>query len=134
MNSFRALLFSSAIFAVLIMAAAVQPAVAQQDQPHHVFHRGIPAGKTCVDCHKAIYDQWQASPHAANGIECTVCHNDPASPEFSGMPALSTCSNCHAEQVAQLKSDSFMQGKTCVSCHQAHVFAEHKKAAAPAGN
>jgi hypothetical protein len=34
--------------------------------------------------------------------------------------------------VAQLKSDPFMAGRTCVSCHQAHVFVEHKKPAPPA--
>jgi cytochrome c551/c552 len=45
---------------------------------------------------------------------------------------LSTCDTCHTEQVAQLKSDPFMKGKTCVSCHQPHTFLGHPKAA-PAG-
>jgi len=97
-----------------------------------IFPSGIPAGDTCSTCHKAIYDQWKASPHGANGVECTVCHGEPTSPDFAGMPALSTCDTCHTDQVAQLKSDPFMKGKTCVSCHQAHTFVEHKKAA-PAG-
>jgi hypothetical protein len=129
MNSFRALLFSTALLVFLVLAAAVQPAIAQQDQAKHIYHRLIPAGKTCSDCHKVIYDQWKASPHAANGVECTVCHGETTSGlEFAGTPALSVCDTCHSDQVAQLKSDPFMKGRTCVSCHQAHTFVEHKKA------
>jgi hypothetical protein len=128
-NRFCACMFGSTLLVFLYLAAVVQPAIAQQDNAPHVVHRGIPAGDTCATCHKAIYDQWKASPHAANGIECTVCHGEPASKEFAGMPAFSACDSCHSDQVAQLKSDPFMKGKTCVSCHQAHIFAEHKKAA-----
>lgn len=132
MTRFRAWMFGFALLVFLFSAAAVQPAMAQQDQPTHVFHRLIPAGDTCSTCHKDIYDQWKASPHAANGVECTVCHGETTAKDFAGLPALSTCDNCHSDQVAQLKSDSFMKGKTCVSCHQAHTFVEHKKVA-PAG-
>ena len=132
MNSFRALLFSSALLVFLVLAFAVQPAIGQQEQAKHIFHRLIPAGDTCASCHKALYDQWKASPHAANGVECTVCHGETTAPDFAGRPALSTCDTCHSDQVAQLKSDPFMAGKTCVSCHQAHTFVEHKKTA-PAG-
>jgi len=129
---FSARIFGLTLFGLLGLAVAVQPAIAQQDQPTHVVHRLIPAGDTCATCHKALYDQWKASPHAANGVECIVCHGETTAKDFAGMPALSTCETCHADQVAQLKSDSFMKGKTCVSCHQAHTFVEHKKAA-PAG-
>jgi len=125
-------LFGSALLVFLFLAASVHPAIAQQNNAPHVVHRGIPAGDTCATCHQAIYDQWKASPHAANGVECTVCHGEPASKEFAGMPALSACEGCHSDQVAQLKSDPFMKDRTCVSCHQAHVFTEHKKAAEPA--
>ena len=129
MNPFRACMFGSALLAVLFLAAAVQPAIAQQDQPTHIFHRLIPAGDTCASCHQAVYDQWKASPHAANGVECTVCHGETTAKDFASRPALGTCDTCHADQVAQLKSDPFMKGKTCVSCHQAHNFVEHKKPA-----
>lgn len=132
MNRSRARIFGLALFGLFVLAIAAQPAMAQQDQAKHVFHRLIPAGDTCATCHKAISDQWKASPHAANGVECTVCHGETTSPDFAGTPAVSTCDSCHTDQVAQLKSDPFMKGKTCVSCHQAHVFVEHKKAA-PAG-
>ncbi len=134
MNCFSARLFSPALLVFLVLAAAVQPAIAQQEQAKHIFHRLLPAGKTCSDCHTAIYAQWKASPHAANGVECTVCHGETTAQDFAGTPALSTCDTCHSDQVAQLKSDPFMKGRTCVSCHQAHTFVEHKKAeAAPAG-
>jgi len=129
-NRFRACVFGSAVLLFLFLATAAQPAIAQQEQPTHIHHRLIPAGDTCATCHKAISDQWKASPHAANGVECTVCHGETTAADFAGKPGLSTCDTCHTEQVAQLKSDSFMKGKTCVSCHQPHTFVEHKKTAA----
>lgn len=98
-----------------------------------MHHRLIPAGNTCATCHKAIYDQWKASPHGANGLECTICHGETTAADFAGKPGLSSCDTCHSDQVAQLKSDPFMKGKTCVNCHQAHVFVEHKKPA-PSAN
>ena len=140
MNSFRALLYSSALLVFLAFAIAVQPATAQLDQAKHIHHRLIPAGDTCSTCHKVVYDQWKAGPHGASGVECTVCHGETTAKDFAGTPALSTCDACHADQVAQLKadqvaqlkSDPFMKPTTCVSCHQAHTFVKHKKAA-PAG-
>ena len=128
MNRVLSCLFGSTLLVFLFLATAVQPVPAQQEQPTHIFHRLIPAGDTCATCHKAIYAQWKASPHAANGVECTVCHGETTAPDFAGKPGLSTCESCHSDQVAQLKTDSFMKGKTCVSCHQAHVFVVHKKA------
>lgn len=130
MNRLRSCIFGSALLALLFLAAAVRPAAAQHDQPIHIFHRLIPAGDTCATCHKAIYAQWKTSPHAANGVECTVCHGETTAKDFAGIPGLAICETCHADQVAQLKSDPFMKGKTCVSCHQAHMFVEHRKPAA----
>jgi hypothetical protein len=129
MNHFRALLYSSAVLAFLVLAAAVQPANAQLEQAKHIHHRLLPAGDTCATCHKAIYDQWKAGPHGTNGIECTICHGETTAADFAGTPGLSTCETCHSDQVASLKSDPFLKGKTCVNCHQAHVFVAHKKAA-----
>ena len=128
MKSFCTRLFGLTLFGFLFLAVAARPAMAQQDQPTHVFHRLIPAGDTCATCHKGIYDQWKASPHAAASVECTVCHGETTATDFAGKPGLGNCETCHADQVAQLKSDPFMKGKTCVSCHQAHMFSEHKKA------
>ena len=132
MNRFCTRLFGLTLFAFLFLAVGVQPAMAQQVQAKHVHHRLIPAGDTCATCHKRIYDQWKASPHAANGVECTVCHGETTAPDFAGTPGRAPATAVTADQVAQLKSDPFMKGKTCVSCHQAHAFVGHKKAA-PAG-
>jgi hypothetical protein len=122
-------MFGFTLLVFLVLAIAGQPANAQQEQAKHIYHRLIPAGDTCASCHKAVWDQWKASPHAANGVECTVCHGETTAKDFAAIPALSTCETCHADQVPQLKSDPFMKDKTCVSCHQAHTFVEHKKAA-----
>ena len=129
MNSFCARMFGFTLFVFLVLAMAVRPGLAQQDQAKHIYHRLIPAGDTCSTCHKAIYDQWKASPHGTNGVECTTCHGETTSPEFAGTPALSACEACHTDQVPQLKSDPFMKGKTCVSCHQPHTFLGHPKVA-----
>ena len=128
MNSLRACISGAALLLFLFFAAGVKPSAAQQAQPTHIMHRLIPAGDTCATCHKAVYDQWKASPHSDNGVECTACHGETTSKNFASRPALSTCATCHTDQVAQLKSDPFMKDKACVSCHEAHVFAEHKKA------
>lgn len=132
MDAFRACVFGSAVLLFLFFAAAVEPLTAQQEQATHIMHRLIPAGDTCATCHKAVVDQWKDSPHGAGSIECAVCHGETTAKDFASKPALSTCDTCHTDQVAQLKSDPFMKGKTCVSCHQAHVFVEHKKAATAA--
>ncbi len=102
MNYLRQCMFGSALLLALFLAAAVQPAAAQQDQPTHIFHRLIPAGDTCATCHKAVYDQWKASPHAANGVECTVCHGETTAKDFAGMPGLSSCVICHTEEEEHL--------------------------------
>ena len=133
MNCFRACLFSSTLLVFLVSAAAVQPATAQAVHARQMHHQAIPAGKTCSSCHKLTYEQWKGSTHGANGVECTVCHGEITAQSVSTPPALSVCETCHAEQVAQLKSDPFKQGKTCVTCHSPHTFRGHPKAA-PAGN
>ena len=129
MNCIRACMYSFALLALVVLAAAVRPAIAQEDQATHIMHRLIPAGDTCATCHQAVYDQWKASPHGANGVECTVCHGETTAKDFAGKPGLSTCETCHSEQVAQLKSDEYKKGWRCVTCHQAHTFVHHKKAA-----
>ena len=129
MNCFRTRLFSLAPLVFFVLAAAVQPAIAQKAQATQKHHQAIPAGKTCSDCHKMTYAQWKVSPHGANGVECTVCHGEITAQSVAVPPALSVCETCHSDQVAQLKSDPFKKGKTCVSCHQPHTFLGHPKTA-----
>ena len=74
------------------------------------------------------YAQWKASPHGASDVECTVCHGEITAQSVAATPALSTCDTCHSDRVAQVKSDPFMKGKTCATCHQPHTFLAHPKA------
>jgi len=129
MNTLRAFLFSSALLVLLVLAAAVHPAIAQTAHGRQEHHQTIPAGKTCSSCHQMTYAQWKGSPHGTNDVQCTVCHGEITAQSVAATPALSVCDPCHAEQVAQLKSDPFMKGKTCVTCHPPHTFMLHKKAA-----
>lgn len=130
MKSFRARMLSPALLVCFLSAVAVQPAIAQQAHAVLQHHQMIPAGKTCSSCHKMTDAQWKSSPHGASGVECTMCHGDITAQTVAATPALSVCETCHAEQVAQLKSDSFKKGKTCVSCHEPHTFLGHPKATA----
>lgn len=132
MNTRRLFLLSSILLVLIVLALAAQPAMAQKTRAMQKHHQAIPAGKACNDCHKATYAQWKSSPHGTNNVECTVCHGEVTAQNVAATPALSTCDTCHAEQAAQLKSEAFMKGKTCVTCHPPHVFVPHKKAMAAA--
>ena len=131
MNTFRAYLISSVLLVLFVSAVAVQPATAQaKGKALQVRHQKIPAGKECSSCHKKTFAEWKAGPHGANEVQCTTCHGDVAG-SVAKKPALSVCEDCHAELVAQLKSDPFMSEsrKTCVSCHPPHALKPHKKGA-----
>jgi hypothetical protein len=130
MNTLRAHLSSFVLLVLLALAGAVQPAIAQQTRivrpPGH--RQKIPPGKNCSDCHKGRYAEWKAGPHGDNQVNCDVCHGN-VTESFTAKPKVSVCEQCHAELVAQLKSDPFMKGKTCVSCHPPHALKPHKKVA-----
>src|SRR6202158_1224728 len=128
MNTLRAFLFSSALLVLLVLAAAVQPAIAQKAHGIQEHHQTIPDGTTCSSCHQMTDAQWKVSPHGTNDVQCTVCHGEITAQSVAATPACSVCATWHAEQVAQLKSDPFMKGKTCVTCHPPHTFMPHKKA------
>ena len=131
MNTFRACLFSSVLLVLFVSAAAVPPATAQtRGKSPQVRHQKIPAGRECSSCHKKTYAEWKAGPHGANEVQCTTCHGEVAG-SITNKPALSVCEDCHADLVAQLKSDPFMSEsrKTCVSCHPPHALKPHPKAA-----
>lgn len=130
MKSFCVCLFSFVLL-VLLASVAVPPAVAQtKGKPLLKQHQRIPVGKDCSSCHRKTYAEWKAGPHGANDVQCTVCHGDITSTVMV-TPALSTCEGCHADKVAQLKSDPFMteKRKTCVTCHPPHALKPHQKAA-----
>lgn len=132
MKSLRACLFGSVLLGLLACVAA-QPAVAQtKGKAVAKHHQKIPAGKDCSSCHKKTFAEWKGGPHGANGVECTVCHGEITANTVLMPPALSTCEGCHADKVAQVKTDPFMteQRKTCVTCHPPHALKPHQQAAA----
>ncbi len=141
MNTFRARLFGSVLLVLLALTAAGQPAIAQVGSsvqtipitpPASTYpaggklHQKIPSGKDCFDCHKRLYSEWNAGPHGVNQVQCSVCHGN-VTESFTAKPPVSVCEGCHADPVAQLKSDPFMQGKTCVTCHPPHALKPHQK-------
>ena len=129
MKSIRTHWFSYVLLG-LLACAAVPAAVAQAAKPLLKHHQTIPAGKDCSSCHKMTYGEWKGGPHGANDVQCTVCHGD-ITQTVIATPALSTCETCHADKVAQLKTDPFMSGKkkTCVTCHPPHALKPHGTAA-----
>jgi hypothetical protein len=135
MNVFRTRLFSFVLLVLLASAVAVQPAIAQTKiapptgVPSQKKHQKLPAGKTCTDCHKKTFAEWKSGPHGANQVECSVCHGN-VTESFTAKPKLSVCEGCHTDLVAQLKSDPFMKGKTCVTCHPPHALKPHPTAQA----
>jgi hydroxylamine dehydrogenase len=71
----------------------------------------ITQAQECINCHKVITPgivaDWQASKHAANGIECSNCHGDKhksaSTVSQALIPTQETCAQCHEQQVAQFK-------------------------------
>lgn len=125
----RIYLFSSVLL-VLLISAAVQPAVAQTTGKAVMkHHQTIPAGKDCSSCHKKTFTEWKASPHGANDVQCTTCHGDVTN-TVAAVPSLSTCENCHADQVKQMRTDPQTAKQTCMGCHLNHTTKPHPKAAA----
>jgi len=117
--------------ALLVLAAALGPARAQQPRAGQAGRGDRTPANQCVACHGALGDTtgaghgfaaWRGSPHAAAGVGCDACHGgdpqarektaahhgiapstDPASRVFFvRMP--DTCGRCHASEAAYFRS------------------------------
>lgn len=131
MKILRNYLFSSVVLVLLASVGAVQPAIAQTaGKAIMKQHQKLPAGKDCSSCHKKTYSEWKSGPHGANDVQCTVCHGDITN-TVAAVPSLSTCENCHADKVKQMKTDSqtVANRKSCMDCHVTHALKPHPKAA-----
>lgn len=53
-----------------------------------------------------INQQWQASVHALNDVNCASCHRDSETKAFVATPTHESCQSCHESSV-----DSFLLGK-----------------------
>ena len=85
--------------------------------------------KMCLSCHQGgAHMFWEGSPHAANNLSCSDCHNPMAKISASGLlkkPTINeTCYTCHQQQRGEFAKRSHMplpEGKlSCVDCHNPH--------------
>ena len=76
-----------------------------------------PNADLCGSCHKTTTDEWHASVHGQNGIQCQACHN-PHSQTPKADSVTELCVTCHQE-----RGDSFTHsthanaGLECSNCH-----------------
>ncbi|MBN1237692.1 MAG: cytochrome c3 family protein [Gammaproteobacteria bacterium] len=87
--------------AALTAADADAPASAQLS-PASAPPRG--AGASAAAGFDAALLEWEASAHAANGVNCTACHAGAGA--WSARPGYEACGACHAEEAA-----GFRQGR-----------------------
>ena len=99
--------------AMVLGAASLLPAAGKREAAQQAGGPG-PANGPCLDCHAAltpnIVEDWKLSRHAAEGVDCSVCHGQAhstaADPGLAGVPTPDTCAVCHPDRVAQ-----FSKGK-----------------------
>ncbi len=134
MSALRASLFSLVLLVLLTplagaQAAGTQPATRPPRQAaSQKKHPRVAPGKDCSDCHKKQYAEWESGPHGVNQVKCLVCHGS-IEEGFTTKPAVSRCEGCHPEIVDQAKTDPFMRGKNCFTCHPPHGLKPHPRAA-----
>ncbi len=73
---------------------------------------------TCATCHAATYDQWSATIHARNGVQCIGCHQ--AHSQDLRLSGQTLCTGCHAEPREDPFHEAHWLGEAaCVDCHMA---------------
>ncbi len=121
------LVATAVLFAVVCfhVPARAQSSASSKKPVASATHPKVPAGQECSDCHAQQNREWEAGPHGQNQVKCLVCHGA-VEEGFMARPPVSRCESCHDRQVAQLKSDPFMKGKTCLTCHPPHALKPHQ--------
>ena len=104
-----------------------------------------PAGAIDESSLDQINQQWQASVHALNDVNCSSCHQDEKSQTFVSHPTGESCQSCHEEAVntfllgkhgirllegqsplqpsmarLPMQPEAMAQPMTCNSCHDVH--------------
>lgn len=87
-------------------------------------HPQVSQGTECSDCHKQEFQQWYAGKHGLDQVKCLVCHGG-VNTNFIAKPSAARCEGCHAEKVDQLRTETFMKGKGCFTCHPPHGLRPH---------
>lgn len=97
---------------------------------------------------QTINHDWEHTAHAQAGVNCSDCHDHPATGEWMPHPNHQTCKNCHDHEVTdflkgkhgmrlahkgldamkpsmarrEMKADAPHSGLSCSSCHQPHRY------------
>ena len=88
-------------------------------QPNHPAENMsiTPDADLCSRCHKTTTDEWRASTHGQENIQCQSCHN-PHSQTPMANSVTELCGNCHKD-----RGESFTHGThasaglECSNCH-----------------
>jgi predicted CXXCH cytochrome family protein len=76
-----------------------------------------PNADLCGSCHKTTTDEWRASAHGQQGIQCQSCH-DPhtQTPKADSITAL--CTSCHQDRGTSFTHSTHANaGLECSNCH-----------------
>lgn len=71
----------------------------------------------CGTCHKTTTDEWRASAHGQQGIQCQACHN-PHSQQPKADSVTALCTTCHQERGGSFTHSTHANaGLECSNCH-----------------
>lgn len=78
----------------------------------------LPAdSEACESCHRSTYEEWQASKHGQQGVQCFYCHL-PHTQELRVRPGERLCGACHGQHMEQLSNATHgIRGLECTTCH-----------------
>src|SRR4030066_585589 len=76
-----------------------------------------PNADLCGPCHKTTTDEWHASVHGQQGIQCQACHN-PHSQTPKADSVTELCITCHQERGGSFTHSTHANaGLECSNCH-----------------
>ncbi len=74
----------------------------------------------CKDCHPHTFEQWEASHHAENGVQCIGCHLS-HSQDFRLIDD-ALCGSCHRDRLQDFSHTAHSHSHvTCADCHMAPI-------------
>jgi hypothetical protein len=75
---------------------------------------------SCMECHAATFQQWEASIHGEEGVQCISCHQ-PHSQEMR-LTDEAQCTACHRESLEDPLHEAHWQAEAaCTDCHMAEM-------------
>ncbi len=76
-----------------------------------------PNADLCGTCHKTTTDEWRASVHGQQGIQCQACHN-PHSQTPKAATVTELCTTCHQDRGTSFTHSTHANaGLECSNCH-----------------